>query len=81
MLVVRTYLENAKNFAGLTSALDFEDCKKRLRLYYRNIGAVKAKIFAGEIINLPYTILQKDRRVRPVKVTDDRRKKFSFKGI
>ncbi|MBA7519057.1 hypothetical protein ES705_11131 [subsurface metagenome] len=77
MIVIRTYLENAENFAGLTSALDFENCKKRLRLYYRNIGAVKARIFSGEIINLPYTILQKDRRIRPVRVTNDRRKKLS----
>lgn len=77
MIVVRTYTEKAENFAGLTTALDFEDCKKRLRLYFRNIGEVKAQLFAGEIINLPYVILQRDRRIRPIKVSNERRKKLS----
>jgi len=75
MIVIRTYLENAENFAGLTTALDFEECKKRLRLYFKNVGEIKARLFAGEIINLPYISLQLDRRVKREKVETERRAK------
>ena len=73
MIVVRTYTENAEEFAGLTTALDFEDCKRRLRLYFENVGKIKAMLFAGEIINLPYVTLQKDRRIRDVRIENERR--------
>ncbi|MBA7545326.1 hypothetical protein ES705_37692 [subsurface metagenome] len=73
MIVVRTYAEDVGQFAGLTSAVDFGDCKKRLRLYFRNIGKVKAMLYAGEKISIPYVVLQRDRRVRDIRVSDERR--------
>jgi len=75
MIVVQTYKQNAEQFSGLTSAIDFEDCKKRLRLYFKNVGEVKARLFAGEIIDLPFITLQKDRRIRDIRVSNERRKK------
>ena len=74
MLVVQTYGKDAGEFADLTSAVDFEDCKKRLRLYFKNVGEVKARLFAGEKISIPYVVLQKDRRVRDIRVSDERRR-------
>lgn len=73
MIVVQTYTEEMEGLAGLTTALDFEDCKKRLRLYFRNIGKVKAMLYAGEKISIPYVVLQRDRRVRDIRVSDERR--------
>jgi len=77
MIVIRTYLKNAEKFAGLTSAVTFESCKKRLRLYFQNIGKIKARLFAGEKISIPYVLLQKDRRIRDIRVKKERRKKLS----
>ena len=77
MIVIRTYLKNAERFAGLTSAVNFEDCKKRLRLYFSNVGKIKARLFAGEKISIPYVLLQKDRRIRDIRVKKERRKKLS----
>ena len=74
MIVVQTYTEEAEGLSGITSAIDFEDCKRRLRLYFRNIGKCKAMLYAGEIINIPFVTLQKDRRYRDIKVTDERRR-------
>lgn len=54
MIIVQTYKENADGLSGITSAIDFEVLKKRLRLYFRNIGQVKARLFAGEKISIPY---------------------------
>ncbi|MBA7603831.1 hypothetical protein ES703_10949 [subsurface metagenome] len=73
MIVIQTYTKNAEQFSDLTSAVDFEDCKKRLRLYFKNVGEVKARLIAGEKISMPYVVLQKDRRVRDIKVKDERR--------
>ncbi|MBA7546077.1 hypothetical protein ES705_38460 [subsurface metagenome] len=73
MIVVQKYKKNAEQFSGLTSAVDFESIKKRLRLYFTNIGKVKAMLYAGEIINIPFVTLQKDRRIRDLKVEDERR--------
>lgn len=73
MIVVRTYLKDAEKFAGLTTALDFEECKKRLRLYFKNVGEIKARLFAGEKISMPCVILQKDRRCRDIRVKNERR--------
>jgi len=73
MIVIQIYTEKAEQFAGLTTALDFEECKKRLRLYFSNVGKVKARLFAGEKISMPYVILQKDRRIRDIKVENERR--------
>lgn len=78
MIVVQTYTKDAEQFSGLTTAIDFEECKKRLRLYFKNIGKVKAMLFAGEKISMPYVTLQKDRRVRDIKVSNDRRRKTSL---
>ena len=75
MLVVQTYKQDAGQFAGLTSAVDFESCKKRLRLYFKNVGQVKARLFAGEKIDIPLVTLERDRRVRDIKVLNDRRRK------
>ena len=63
MIVIRIFKENAGNIAGLTSAITFEDCKKRLRLYFSDLKKVKEKVTTGEIIDIPYITLQKDRRV------------------
>jgi len=73
MIVIRTYLKNAENFAGLTTALDFEECKQRLRLYYKNIGKVKAMLYAGKKISMPFVTIQKDRRIRDIKAKNERR--------
>jgi len=75
MVVIQTYSEKAENFAGVTIAVDFEILKKRLRLYYRNVGKCKAMLYAGEKISLPYVVLQKDRRVGDIKVLNERRVK------
>jgi len=75
MIVVQTYTEKAEQFAGVTSAVDFEVLKKRLRLYFRNTGKVKAMLYAGEKISMPYVEIQKDRRIRDLKISNERRQK------
>jgi len=75
MKVVQKYTENAEQFSGVTSEVTFESCKRRLRLYFRNIGKVRAMLFAGERISMPYVELQKDRRIRDIKVENERRRK------
>jgi len=74
MIVVQKYKKDAEQFSGVTSAVTFESLKKRLRLYFKNIGKVKAMLFAGEKISMPYVELQKDRRVRDIRVKNERRK-------
>jgi len=73
MKVVQIYGANAEQFAGVTTAVDFEDLKKRLRLYFRNVGEIKARLYAGEIISMPYVEIQRDRRVRDLPVKNERR--------
>lgn len=75
MLVVQKYKKDAEQFSGITTAVTFESLKKRIRLYFKNIGEVKARLYAGEIIDIPFVTLQKDRRIRDIKVSDERRKK------
>ena len=75
MLVVQKYKKNAEQFSGVTSAVTFESLKKRLRLYFKNIGEIKARLFAGQIIDIPFITLQKDRRIRDLKVENERREK------
>ena len=75
MIVIQIYKDNAEQFAGITSAIDFETLKKRLRLYFKNVGEIKARLYAGEKISMPYVGLQKDRRVRDIKVSNERRRK------
>lgn len=67
MITIRTFKYNAGKFANLTSAINFEACKRRLRLYFSNLEKVKEKIIAGEIISIPYVTFQKDRRVNEEK--------------
>lgn len=74
MIVVQKYKRNAGNFSGITSAIDFEDCKKRLRLYFKNVGQVKAMLYAGKIVSMPFVTLRRDRRIRDLAVRVDRRK-------
>lgn len=73
MIVVQTYTEKAENFAGVTTTIDFETLKKRLRIYYKNVGEIKARLYAGEKISMPFVEIQKDRRIRDIKVKNERR--------
>ena len=73
MITVRTFKNNAGKFANLTTAVTFEGCKRRLRLYFSELEKVKEKIIAGEIIDIPYVTFQQDRRKRNIPVGDDRR--------
>ena len=75
MLVIGIFKENAGNIAGLTSAITFEDCKKRLRLYFSDLKKVKEKVTTGEIIDIPYITLQKDRRINNKKMIRNERRK------
>ena len=77
MIVIQIYKDNAEQFAGITSAIDFETLKKRLRLYFKNVGEIKARLYAGEKISMPYAEIQKDRRIRDIRVKDERRSKES----
>ena len=74
MVIVAIFKENAGNIAGLTSAITFEDCKNRLRLYFSDLKKVKEKILAGDIIDIPYLTLQKDRRINKKMIRNERRK-------
>ena len=75
MKVVQKYKKDAEQFSGITSAVTFDSLKKRLRLYFKNIGQIKARIFNGEVIDIPFVTLQKDRRIRDIKVKNERRRK------
>jgi len=75
MIVVQTYTKEAKEFESITIATDFESLKKRLRLYFKNVGEIKARLFAGEKISMPYVMIQKDRRIRDIKIKNERRSK------
>ena len=75
MIVIRIFKENAGNITGLTSAITFEDCKKRLKLYFSDLKKVKAKITTGEIIDIPYITLQKNRRINNKKMIRNERRK------
>ena len=75
MIIVRIFKDNAKKFANLTTAVNFEACKRRLRFYFSDLEKVKEKIIAGEIINIPYVTFQRDRRATKEKsIKNDRRK-------
>ena len=74
MIVVSIFKENA-GFNNPTSAVTFEACKKRLKLYFSDLEKVKQKIMAGEIINIPYLTLQRDRRINEGKGIDNERRK------
>jgi len=67
MIIVMNFKDNAGESANLVSAVTFEACKRRLRLYSSDLKKVKEKIIAGEIISIPYVTFQKDRRVNKEK--------------
>ena len=71
MIAVKIFKDNAWHLAGITTAVNFENCKKQLSYYFANIIKVKERIIAGEIINLPYLTLQRDRRVNKEKRYDE----------
>ena len=75
MIVIKIFKDNAEKFANLVTAVTFESCKSRLRFYFSNLGKVKERILSGEIINLPYLTLQKDRRIKREKVEVEKRAK------
>jgi len=76
MIMVKTYKSNAWYLAGITTAIEWEKCIKQLKYYFSNINRVKEKILAGEILNTPYTIFQKDRRVNKEKRIENERRKY-----
>lgn len=78
MIVVQKYKKDAEQFSGITSAVTFESLKKRLRLYFTNIGKVKAMLYDGKIIDIPFVTLERDRRIRDIKVSNERRKKSTI---
>ena len=71
MIVVEIFKDDAGKFGNLTSTVTFEDCKRRLRLYFSNFEKVKERIIAGEIIDIPYLTLQRDRRINKEKRTEN----------
>jgi len=77
MIIVRIFKDNARKFANLTAAVNFEACKRRLRLYFSNLEKVKEKLIAGEIIGIPYVTFQKDRRANKEKrIKNEQRRHF-----
>ena len=75
MLVIGIFKENAGSIAGFTSAINFENRKKWLGLYFSDLKKIKEKILAGEIIDIPYLTLQKDRRVNKKEMIRNERRK------
>jgi len=71
MIVVRTYKSNAWYLASITTAIEWEDCIKQLKYYFSSINRVREKILAGEILNTPYTIFQRGRRINKEKRTEN----------
>ena len=76
MIAVRIFKDNAKEFANLVDAVNFEACKRRLRLYFSNLERVKERIIAGEIISIPYVTFQKDRRINKEKRIKNERRSY-----
>jgi len=76
MIVVEIFKDDTGNFSNLTSTATYEDCKRRLRLYFSNLEKVKEKITYGEIIDLPYVTLQKDRRVNKEEWVKNERRRY-----
>jgi len=75
MIIVKIFKDNAWYLAGITTAVNFENCIKQLRYYFANIIKVKEKINAGEIIDLPYLTLQRDRKINEEKrIRNERRR-------
>lgn len=77
MLVVGIYKDNAERFANRVIADDWKNFTRRISFYFSNIFEVKERILNGEIIELPYITLQKDRRIEQRKFSIERRKKLN----
>jgi len=76
--VIKTY-KSSQYLDGITIAVNFKNCIKQLRYYFENIKKIKEKILAGKIIDLPYLILQRDRRVNQEKrIRDERRRQLMY---
>lgn len=73
MIVITIFKDNA-GIANLTSAITFESCKRRLKLYFSGLEEVKKRLLSGEIVSIPYLTLQGDRRIKEKKVKIERRK-------
>ncbi|MBA7655348.1 hypothetical protein ES703_63252 [subsurface metagenome] len=78
MIIIQTYKQDAEQFSGITSAVTFESLIRRLKLYFTNIGKVKAMLLSGQKIDIPFVTLQKDRRIRDIKVKNQRRRKANI---
>ena len=76
MIVVKTYKSNAWYLTGITTAIEWEKCIKQLKYYFSNINRVKEKILAGEILNTPYTIFQRDRRIIKEKRIENEQRRY-----
>jgi len=74
MIVIKIYKNNALYLAGKISVVRWEKCAKQLKLYFPDIEKIRDKITKGEIIDIPYMTLQKDRRIHKKKVKIERRK-------
>lgn len=74
MLVVKIFRDNAENFKGITVANEWEEIARQIRIYFSDPKKVRQRINNGEVVNLPYFSLQKDRRVRDIKVTEEQRR-------
>lgn len=81
MIIVRTYKDNAWYLAGITTAIEWEKCTKRLKYYFSNVKKIKEKILTGKIIDTPYVIFQRDRRKKDIPVRKDQRKYFNLRGM
>ena len=78
MIVVRIFKGNVRGFDNLTSVINFEACKRRLRLYFSDLEKVKEKIIAGEIIDIPCVTFQKDRRINEEKRIGSERRRHLY---
>jgi len=79
MIMIKIFKDNAGYLAGINTAVNLENCKKQLSYYFANIIKVKERIIAGEIIDLPYLTLQRDKRVNEEKrIKNDRRRHFKY---
>ena len=78
MITVKIFKDNARKFANLTTAVNSEACKRRLRLYFSDLEKVKERIIAGEIISIPYVTFQRDRRVNKEKSIKNERRRHLF---
>ena len=78
MIVVRIFKGNVRGFDNLASAINFEVCKRRLRLYFSDLEKVKEKIIAGEIIDIPCVTFQKVRRINEEKRIGSERRRHLY---